>query len=373
MSKKTLSAIGTVDNGLVRTPTKGQKSFNSLIDKIAKRRAVLAEWEAFDADFRRKYNDEFVPLQRSLDEVHGRLVHRLDRAHDIKGLTKGERQTIAELISLLASGLLMHGENPAIAEIYERYNGQSPEEVSAAQEEIREAMQSMFGVEVPDDVDLASPEDVLRHVQEQLDQPDERERAHQKAREEYHAERKKTPKRAAAEERARAEEAEVHLSIREVYRKLASALHPDREADPIERERKAALMQRVNKAYASKSLLDLLEIQLELEHIDQATLDSVSEDRLKRWNKILKEQLQGLDQELFEVEVGYKASCGMDPFGAASPKSVKRALIANISQLRELVRASERDLREFDDVKRLKVYLRSVKRELAAQHDDDFY
>jgi hypothetical protein len=373
VSKKTLSAIGTVDNGLVRTPTKGQKSFNSLIDKIAKRRAVLAEWEAFDADFRRKYNDEFVPLQRSLDEVHGRLVHGLDRAHDIKSLTKGERQTIAELISLLASGLLMHGEDLAIAEIYERYNVQSPEEVSAAQEEIREAMQSMFGVEMPEDVDLASPEDVLRHVQEQLDQQDERERAHQKAREEYHAERKKTPKRAAAEERARAEEAEVHLSIREVYRKLASALHPDREADPIERERKAALMQRVNKAYASKSLLDLLEIQLELEHIDQATLDSVSEDRLKRWNKILKEQLQGLDQELFEVEVGYKASCGMDPFRAASPKSVKRALISNISQLRELVRASERDLREFDDVKRLKVYLKSVKREMAAQHDDDFY
>jgi archaellum component FlaC len=63
----------------------------------------------------------------------------------------------------------------------------------------------------------------------------------------------------------------------------------------------------------------------------------------------------------------------MDPFRSASPKTVKRALISNISQLRELVRAAERDLHEFDDVKRLKVYLKSVKRELAAQHDDDFY
>jgi hypothetical protein len=373
VSKKTLSALGTADNGLVRTPSKGQKSFNALIAQIEKRRAALADWEAFDVDFRRKYNDEFVPLQQSLDDVHGRLVHCLDRAHDIKGLTKGERQTIAELISLFASGLLMHGENPVIAEIYERYNVQSPEDVSAAQEEMREAMQSMFGVEVPEDVDITSAEDVLRHVQEQLDQQDERERAHQQAREEYHTKRKKTPKRAAAEERARAEEAEVHLSIREVYRKLVSALHPDREADPIERERKANLMQRVNKAYASKSLLDLLEIQLELEHIDQATLDSVSDERLKRWNKILKEQLHGLDQELFEVEVGYKASCGMSPMAAASPKTVKRALISNISQLREAVRASERDLREFDEVKRLKVYLKSVKRELAAQHDHNFY
>jgi hypothetical protein len=37
------------------------------------------------------------------------------------------------------------------------------------------------------------------------------------------------------------------------------------------------------------------------------------------------------------------------------------------------VRAAERDLHEFDDVKRLKVYLKSVKRELAADYNDDFY
>jgi hypothetical protein len=34
------------------------------------------------------------------------------------------------------------------------------------------------------------------------------------------------------------------------------------------------------------------------------------------------------------------------------------------------VRASERDLREFDDVKRLKQYLKGLKREPAVQHDD---
>ena len=48
-------------------------------------------------------------------------------------------------------------------------------------------------------------------------------------------------------------------SIREVYRKLAGALHPDRESDPQERERKTALMQRVNQAYAKNNLLQLLD------------------------------------------------------------------------------------------------------------------
>jgi hypothetical protein len=346
MAKKTLSAIGMANHGIVQTPSKGQKSFNALIGRIEERRAALAVWEAFDADFRRKYNDEFVPLRQSFDAVRIKLVHRLDQSHDIKGLTKAERQMIAELISHVAGDLLASMDDPGIAEVYRRYNASDAEVESVA---------------------AVSPDDVIRHLQEQLDQQDDRERIHREAREKYHANRKKTPKRDAAEERARAEQAEVHLSIREVYRKLASVLHPDREADPVERERKATLMQRVNQAYASRSLLDLLEIQLELEHIDQASLENVSEDRLKRWNTILKEQLRGLDQELVEVEVGYRTRFGMNPTLAVSPKTVKRALTTNITHLREGIRAFEQDLRAFDDIDRLKTWLKGMKRELAGQ------
>ena len=81
--------------------------------------------------------------------------------------------------------------------------------------------------------------------------------------------------------------------MREVYRKLASALNPDRESDPIERERKTALMQRVNQDYARNNLLELMELQLELEHIDQDALKNISQDRLKHYNAIMKEQIAG--------------------------------------------------------------------------------
>jgi hypothetical protein len=367
MTKITLSAIGVASSGSERPLSKGQKSFNALIGKIEKRRAALAEWEAFGTDFQRRYNDEFVPLRTSFDAVRIQLVHRLDRSYDTKGLTKVERQTIVELISHIAGDLLASVDDPAIAELYRRYCAADAEAESAALEDLRKTLETTFGVDIADDVDLGSPDEVFRHVQEQIDQQDERERKHREAREEYHAKRKKAPKRGAAEERARTEQAEVHLSLREVYRKLASMLHPDREIDPVERERKAALMQRVNMAYGSRSLLDLLEIQLELEHIDQATLDNISEDRLKRWNTILKEQLRGLDQELAEVEVGFLARCGMSPMLAASPKTIKRALTTNIINLREYIKAFELDLRVFDDGKRLKPWLKRMKWELAGQ------
>lgn len=337
--KKTLSALGMENHGVARTPSKGQKAFNALIDKIEKRRASLAEWELFGEEFQRKYNNEFAPLLSRFNAVRIELVHRLDRAFDTKGLTKGERRTIEELITHIAGNLLASVDDPAIAEIHRRYSA--------------------------DDIELASPEDVMPHLQDPPDRQDEREREHRQARDDYHAHRKKSPKREAAEERARAEEAEVHLSIREVYRKLASALHPDREIDPVERERKAGLMQRVNIAYASRSLLDLLEIQLELEHIDQAALDNISEDRLKRWNTILKEQLSELETELAEVELSFLVKSGLSPTATASPKNAKRALTANINDVREYIKAFERDIRLLDDGSGLKPWLKRMMAQLA--------
>ncbi|WP_262471530.1 J domain-containing protein, partial [Clostridioides difficile] len=85
------------------------------------------------------------------------------------------------------------------------------------------------------------------------------------------------------EAREQEEQAQISLSIREVYRKLASALHPDRETDPQERDRKTRLMQRVNEAYDKNNLLQLLELQLELDHIDQRSINHISEARLTHY------------------------------------------------------------------------------------------
>ena len=367
MTKKTINAIKVAGDGNEKPLSKGQKAFNTLSEKIAKRRATLAEWEVFGTDFRRRYTDEVVPLQNSFDAIRIQMLHKLDQSHDAKGLTKGERQTIEDLISHIAGDLMESSDDPAVEELYRRYSGADDAKSAEALADLKQTLETEFGVDIADDVDLNSPEAVLRHIQRQLDEQEDAERRHREAKEEFHAERKKAKKPKAAEERARAEEAEVHQSLREVYRKLASMLHPDREPDPVERERKAVLMQRVNGAYASRSLLDLLAIQLELEHIDQTALDSIGEERLKRWNTILKEQLRGLDQELSEVHFEYLARCGLGPMATVSPASVKRHLTASLTDLRHYIKAFEQDLRSFDDVKRLKLWLKQMKWELSAR------
>lgn len=366
MAKKTLAENDKLIVEGQQPLSKNQKSFNALVEKINERRARLAEWNAYLDEFNRRYNRDFVPQRRRLDEVRAQLVVRLDQAHDSKGLTKGERATIAELISLIGGQVLDGVDDLQVAEIHARYQATDARAHAAIKTDIEGVVAEVSTFNTPPETDMDSPEALMQRIQEQLDLQEKAEQDRRHAREGERATRRKEARASAAEERARVEEADVHQSIREIYRKLASALHPDREADPIERERKAALMQRVNRAYAGRSLLDLLEIQLELEHIDRAALERVSTEHLKRWNTILNDQLEGLDREVAEVSAELQMRCGMTPGGSTSPKIIKRALSDAIRDLGEHIRWFENDLRVFDDIERLKPWLAAMKTNLRA-------
>ena len=372
MTRTNLRSISIASDHNQSNLSKGQKAFNTLIKQIEKRRARLSAWEAAMPAFHRKYLSEFAPLEQTSTDLRTKLVHRLDQAYAQKGLTKSERRTIADLISDLAGELVAQSDDAELKSIYNRYSESDFDSEAAAElDDMKSALEAMLGVELGDDLDMSSPEDVLQRAHAQMEQLQAQDALENQAREARRAKRKKTPRQLAAEAREQVEQAELSLSIREVYRKLASALHPDRETDPQERERKTTLMQRVNQAYSKNSLLQLLELQLELEHIDQSVINNIGEDRLKHYNKILKEQVGELDHEILHVENGFKHSYGIPPFIDVSPGTIMRNLAADIFSLQESLHALEHDLLVFDDVKQLKGWLKSVKQSLATQRFDD--
>ncbi len=76
-------------------------------------------------------------------------------------------------------------------------------------------------------------------------------------------------------------------SVLEVFRKLASLLHPDRETDAAERARKTALMQQAKQAYQADdllTLLTLLTLQLQTEQLDGQHLAGLPDARLIHYN-----------------------------------------------------------------------------------------
>ncbi|WP_201704049.1 hypothetical protein [Paraburkholderia kirstenboschensis] len=123
-----------------------------------------------------------------------------------------------------------------------------------------------------------------------------------------------------------------------------------------------------NQAYGNNNLLQLLELQLELEHIDQSAINNISEDRLKQYNVILKEQLGELDQEILHVEARFRHAYGIPPFIDISPDTVVRNLASDIAGIQQSVRDLKQDLLVFEEIRTLKSWLKSVKHQNATLH-----
>jgi hypothetical protein len=372
MTRKNLGSVNIAPNHNQASLSKGQKAFNTLIRQIEKKRRHLGAWETVEPVFQKKFLDEFLPLEKISTELQVQMVYRLEQAWDQKGLTKSDRHTMSLLITDLAGNLIGEHDDARLKEIYNKHSHSDYDSQAAAElDEMKSALETMLGAELGDDIDMSSPEDLLQRAHAKMEEQLASEAAENQAQEAHRAKRKKSAKQLAVEARQEEEQAQLSQSIREVYRKLASALHPDREPDPQERRRKTELMQRVNQAYDKKNLLQLLELQLELEHIDQNAINTLSEDRLKHYNTILREQLGELDQEIMHVEMSFKQAYGIPPFIDIAPDTVIRTLIHDIAGIQQSVWDLEHDLKAFDDIRMLKSWLKSFKRRRPAGHFDE--
>ena len=298
-----------------------------------------------------------------------KMVRLLDRASDNHGLTKTERRQIASVITGLAGELVAAGDDAELKAVYNRHSEfDYDSEEAASLMGMKSVLEDVLGVDLGDDFDIDSPEGILEHARAHISEKQSQYGADRQAREERRARRKKSVSQLAREAQLQADEQGLRQSIREVYRKLASAVHPDRETDPQERARKTALMQRANQAYDKNDLLQLLELQLELEHIDQSAINNIGEDRLKHYNRILKDQLVELDQEIFRVEAGFKAQFCILPFENVSPGTIMRDLASEIVRVQHEVRDMKEDLAALQEVKTLKIWLKSLRHR---RYEDD--
>ena len=343
--------------------SKEQKAFNTLIKKIDEKRASLAAWQAVIPSYQKKYASEFVPLVETSQDIQIELVHSLDRASDQKGLTSTERRMIDDLISELAGELAAERDDADLKNIYNKHSGSDFDaEEAAAVKGMKSMLEEVIGVDLGDDFDMSSPEELFNRAQAHMHEQQTQYEADRQAHDERQAKRKKTAKQIAKEAQQLAEEQQTSQSIRELYRKLASALHPDREPDQQERDRKTELMQRINQAYDKKNLLLLLELQLELEHIDHATINNITAGRLKHYNKILKEQLNELENEIYNTVDMFKAQFGISPFARIAPSTIMRNLAADIVGIQHAIRDLKSELFIFQDIKKLKAWLKEARR-----------
>lgn len=352
--------------------SKGQKTFNRQVQQIEKLRSRLAAWEIASTTCQKKYTRELVPQLESASELQIRLVLGLDCAEQQKGLTHAQRRTLRELIVDLAGSILVDREDEELKTIYDRhcdtdFDSEKEEQLLA----VKSVFEEVFGFDLGDEPGLDSPEELMRRAQTQFEKQQASADAELQAREERRASRKKSARQLEKEARLEEASAQINQSIRAIYRKLASALHPDRETDPEERVRKTELMQRINQAYDRQNLLQLLELQLELEHIDRAAISRIDEKSLQHYNAILKRQVAELKEELMRVEMRFRAQFRISPFSDLKPETAVHVLDRDIQSLKRSNREMEQDLRALETPKGVKAWLKELRRRPSAFDFDD--
>ena len=316
-----------------------QKKFNTLIQKIDSQKKLLADWQDTLSQCRQDAVEKLEPLKTTLHEQQIAMVKLLDQQFTSHKFSMNLQDKLSYLILDTCEDLLELDNNAELKTLYNKYSGGDYDAEMQAEQGIAD--------------------DFIRDRQEKAkQQPEPPEEA---ASETERPQRKKSAKQQAKEAQEAEEAANVSKSIQAVYRQLTSALHPDREQDPVERERKTELMQQVTVAYGSKDLLKLLELQLAVEHIDQHKLSNINAERLKHYNKILSDQLRELQEEVLLQEGKIRFMLRLSPSELLSPKRLLGMVKEDMRVLQARTARIKHDLKQFRDVAQLKAWLKEYR------------
>lgn len=340
------------------TLSKAQKKFNSLTNKIEMQKKLLQEWQDSVQKYNHREGTEYKQLLDNFNNHRVELVHLLDNAYGNKLFKKADKEKIKYLIEEITFLLIQDGKEE-MKSLYEKYSNSDYDKENEESNIIlgdifKNMFQEMFNVEFTDDLDTSSPEKMAKALKQKLQEK-------QNQYDEKRSKRKKTAKQLAKEEQQKQEELNASKSIQDIFRKLTTAFHPDREQDEVERERKTKIMQKVNVAYNKKDLLQLLALQLEFEQIDQTQLNTIAEGRLKHFNKILQEQLDELQQEIYQIEHIFKIKLDIPPFLNLTPNKLLEIIEEEISNMQLSITNIKKDLELIQDPAALKAWLKSYK------------
>jgi hypothetical protein len=376
------SLFDAADTAVVHLPgaagtaplSKAQLTFNRLIERIERQREVLAAWQDFLPKYQRRFAAELDPLQRRCDRAQLALAKVFDVAHDSAVITKRERAKLAMLVLDACAHLLARDDAPdagaEVIALHDKYSDASHAELKEEETGfLKDIAETVFGVEL-DDRTASSPEAIRDAMQRKLHE--------QRAAQREPAAPRRNSAKALAKEARLAEAAQAATqSVREIYRKLASVLHPDREPDAQERERKTELMSQVNQAYAEKNLLRLLELQIQIEQIDAASLGSINPLRLGHYNQVLTEQCAQLEHEIDALLQPFAHAGSALPRQGLTPQTLDRALDGDVAALRREAQRIEHELKRLSDRVALKAWLKHVRieRDVPTSFDelDDAY
>lgn len=363
MSRKNSLQISSRVDSARLTPE--QERFNFLIAQVEKARTALAQWEAGVAAFQQSRLQKLQPLHDALSRACRESVFAVDRLLDQAGWSRAERAELREILRGTADVLLeANGADEEIKALYDKHSEVDFD--TSKQDELQRLKaeaEEFTGLDLGDDEGLLSEEDLVERMYREM-----------AAREAAGAEREQAKaqrRRDSAANRRGEDSAQLaRQSLREIYRRLASAVHPDREADPVRRGEKNALMQRINRAYAANDLLSLFEAQMQIEQLDAGAIAKVSQQRLRQYNRLLAEQLTKSKEALRNQKAAFHADHGLEQTTDLPPHRLLHVIQGQARRLRAEIARQQQFLHVLANKASTRRWLKQQRR-FAYGDDDD--
>jgi len=344
------------------------KAFNRALVRIDKIKAQMAEMEATCQAHQQAKQAELQPLLAQETQLIREMVLFLDGHLELKSLSKTQRKTATTLLLTLAASLASHGD-AEMAELHDRRSPQTLDDIEkesakAAAMSFQDMMEHVLGERTPDLEGVDDPEEMMRASLRHIEKLQEEDRLRREA---ASAARKAKRKPSAAQEQAQAAQEHADVTLKTIFRQIASRLHPDREPDEQERLRKTALMSEANAAYDRKDLVALMNIQLQAEMVDRDHASRLSAERLAALTLLLKQQAAELERERQMAQQRWMHQLNV-PFGLSlQPAMLRSWLNQTLSEYNERLTHWREDLAQVQEETGFRAWLNEQTKVLKEQ------
>ncbi|GBU15372.1 molecular chaperone DnaJ [Polaromonas sp.] len=338
-----------------------QKRFNKLLQSVNKLQAQIAEAKGLRDTYHLRYAKTLEPLRARQKVSMCSMARLLDERLGRKGLTPGQKRDMTAILCRLCAQLANNGDK-VMKVLHDKHSPKSLDEIQNEEAEgmhamMKAALKAEFDMDIETDDEALDPMErlqaLLQAAKEQAEQEDALQAERQRA-----AKAHKKP--SAAQIKEGQQQADAKTLLRQLYRQLASALHPDRERDPAEHRRKTALMSEANAAYGNEDLMTLLQIQQRIGLLEPDANIERPEENIAAMMTLLKQQVKALEVELYGCHDQLEAAFDLN-FARPTKANLEACLAQQAEDLQDELEQMEEDLKMVQSDAGLKHWLRSEK------------
>ncbi|CAM2793721.1 molecular chaperone DnaJ [Acinetobacter celticus] len=329
-----------------------QKKLNRLIEQIEQQKIQLAAWQKAQAEIQQQAHKTLVPIYTELHDILFQQLEQLWNSLQRYEFSKADiaqlDDKIQNLAAILKSSQVLSEQQKLKVTQIDKFYQQHAEHNQAKKNKKKGAVESHDPTEAYDQNSDHEQADVA------LDGYEYDEQQHEVEREQHRLNRQKQ-KREQAQKMAQ-------QSLKTVYLKIASIIHPDREQDEQLKVEKTEMLQHANQAYEQQDLFYLLKLQIQVEQNRGVAQKGLSNEQVKFYKLALDVQKQQLDAQIDDIieslnwtkQAKLKAQKPSNPIQIAD---LYKKLEADCAELKQQVKWEKERLKYMSRVKGLEMLL----------------